>query len=436
MLAPKGPPLLMSADTRRYKAPRGTQDILPDEQPYWDFVRAAASRLCNEFGYGRIESPVFEDSGLFTRGVGEVTDIVEKEMYVFEDRGGQPLALRPEGTAPVCRAYLERGMHNLPQPVRLWYWTPIFRYDRPQAGRYRQHHQFGAEAIGDASASIDAEVIELLWRLYEELNLKDLVLNLNTIGDQECRPGYLEALRDYYSDKLDAVCDDCRSRFDRNRLRLLDCKNERCQPIIARAPAFTDHLCEPCAQHFQDLQTYLRAAGISYELNPRLVRGLDYYTRAVFEFQPLEEGGQSTIGAGGRYDGLIEQLGGRPTPGTGFATGIERIILNLKRQNVEVGGQWRPRVYVAHQTPKAREQAYRLASDLRRAAIPAIGASGGRSLKAQMRHADALGAEYAAIIGERELDDGTVTLKNLQDGTQETVLTDAVKDRVRASDNP
>ncbi|MFQ5473785.1 MAG: histidine--tRNA ligase, partial [Dehalococcoidia bacterium] len=322
------------------------------------------------------------------------------------------------------------------QPVRLRYWTPIFRYDRPQAGRYRQHHQFGAEAIGDASASIDAEVIELLWRLYEELDLKDLVLNLNTIGDQECRPGYLEALRDYYSDKLDAVCDDCRSRFDRNRLRLLDCKNEGYQPIIARAPAFTDHLCEPCAQHFQNLQTYLRAAGISYELNPRLVRGLDYYTRAVFEFQPLEEGGQSTIGAGGRYDGLIEQLGGRPTPGTGFATGIERIILNLKRQNVEVGGQWRPRVYVAHQTPKAREQAYRLASDLRRAAIPAIGASGGRSLKAQMRHADALGAEYAAIIGERELDDGTVTLKNLQDGTQETVLTDAVKDRVRASDNP
>ncbi len=191
MLGEKDQDSHMSADARRYTAPRGTQDIQPDQQPYWDFVRSAAARLCNEFGYGRIETPMFEDSGLFTRGIGEITDIVEKEMYVFDDRGGQPLALRPEGTAPVCRAYLEHGMHNLPQPVRLWYWTPIFRYDRPQAGRYRQHHQFGAEAIGDASASIDAEVIELLWRLYEELGLLDLVLNVNSICDQECRPAYL-----------------------------------------------------------------------------------------------------------------------------------------------------------------------------------------------------------------------------------------------------
>ena len=426
----------MSANARKYKAPRGTQDIQPDQQPYWDLVRSAIARLCNEFGYGRIETPVFEDSGLFSRSVGEATDIVEKERYVFEDRGGQTLALRPEGTAPVCRAYLERGMHNLPQPVRLWYWTPIFRYDRPQAGRYRQHHQFGAEAIGDASAAVDAEVIELLWRLYEELGLHDLVLNINSIGDQECRPAYLDALRDYYREKLDDVCDDCRGRYQRNPLRLLDCKNDRCQPIIAAAPAFAAHLCDPCAAHFTDLQSYLKSAGMSYEVNPRLVRGLDYYTRAVFEFQPLEEGGQSTVGAGGRYDGLIEQLGGRPTPGTGFATGIERIVLNLKRQNVEVGADWHPQVYVAYQTKDAREHVYRLASDLRRAGTPAIGASGDRSLKAQMRAADALNAVYVAIIGERELKDGTVTLKRLQDGTQETVPTNDVAKRVSDPANP
>lgn len=417
----------------RYRAPRGTQDVLPEEQPYWDYIRAAATRLCDEFGYGAIQTPMFEDANVFTRGVGEITDIVEKEMYIFEDRGGQQLALRPEGTAPVCRAYLENGMSSMPQPVRLWYWTPIFRYDRPQAGRYRQHHQFGIEAIGDASASVDAEVIELLWRLYEELGLRDLTLNLNSIGDPVCRPAYLDILRDYYREKLDKVCDDCRSRFERAPLRLLDCKQERCQPIIAEAPTIETHLCEACATHYAELQSYLDAIGIVYLKNPRLVRGLDYYTRAVFEFQPKEEGGQSTIGAGGRYDGLIEQLGGPHTPGTGFATGIERIILNLKRQNIDAGETWRPKLYVVHQTPEARARAYKLASDCRRTGIAAIGASGDRSMKSQLRHADALGAEYAAIIGERELNDGTVTLKRLSDGAQETVAMGDLVGRLRSA---
>src|SRR3990172_6869977 len=233
--------------TREYRAPRGTQDILPEEQPYWDLVRETAAGLCAAFGYSRIETPVFEDASLFTRGVGEVTDIVQKEMYVFQDRGGSDLALRPEGTAPVCRAYLQHGMHPLPQPVRLWYITPIFRYDRPQAGRYRQHHQFGVEAIGDADAMIDAEVIEVLWRLADELGLTGLSLQLNSIGARNCRPAYLHALRDYYRDKLKLVCNDCEGRFERNPLRLLDCKQERCQPTIASAPPITDHLCGECA---------------------------------------------------------------------------------------------------------------------------------------------------------------------------------------------
>jgi histidyl-tRNA synthetase len=353
-------------------------------------------------------------------------------MYVFQDRGGLDLALRPEGTAPVCRAYLEHGLHNQPQPVRLWYWTPIFRYDRPQAGRYRQHHQFGAEAIGDGAPAVDAEVIELLWRLYEGLSLTNLTLHLNSIGDQACRPQYLEILRDYYRDKLDLVCDDCRARFDRNPLRLLDCKQERCQPIIAAAPPITDHLCADCYAHFSDLQSHLTVAEIPFSLNPRLVRGLDYYARTVFEVTPPEEGQQSTVGGGGRYDGLIELLGGKPTPGIGFGSGVERIILNLKRQGVPVPGQKRPDVYIAVQMTAARVPAFRLASELRRAGIAAIVGSGERSLKAQMRHADALGARYAAILGERELHEGTVTLKDLADGTQETVPISNAGSRVKA----
>lgn len=411
--------------------------MLPADQPYWDLVRDTATRICAVFGYGRIDTPIFEEASLFTRGVGEVTDIVQKEMYVFRDRGGLELALRPEGTAPVCRAYLEHGMHNLPQPVRVFYFAPIFRYDRPQAGRYRQHHQFGAEAIGEADASVDAEIIELLWRTYEELGLSGLTLHLNSIGDAVCRPAYLEELRRYYADKLHHVCPDCQARYQRNTLRLLDCKIPQCQPVIAKAPAITERLCQDCARHFDDLRSYLSSAGIPFVLDPRLVRGLDYYTRTVFEVQPPEEGAQSSIGGGGRYDGLIEQLGGRPTPGIGFGSGIERIILNLKRQGVTPQQQPAARVYVASQTPAARTAAFRLASDLRRAGIPAVAGSPGRSLKAQMRHAGAIGAAYAAILGERELADGTATLKRLDTGQQETVpLRDVPGHLARPSSGP
>ncbi len=251
--------------------------------------------------------------------------------------------------------------------------------------------------------------------------LAGLALQLNSIGDRNCRPAYLDTLRDYYRDKLKLVCNDCEGRFERNPLRLLDCKQERCQPIIAGAPPITDHLCDECGQHFASLRSYLDAAGIPATLNPRLVRGLDYYTRTVFEVQPPEEGGQSSIGGGGRYDGLIEELGGRPTPGIGFGSGIERIIINLKRQGIPARGPVRPRVYVAHQATDASTTAYRLASDLRRAGVPAVAASSGRSLKAQMRHADAMGAEYVAILGERELKEGAVTLKRLADSTQKVV---------------
>lgn len=413
-----------SGGAGRYRTPRGTNDVLPEEEPYWRHVREIGERICHRTGYRRIETPMFEDAGVFLRGVGEGTDIVEKEMYIFEDRGGDRLALRPEGTANVCRAYLEHGMQALPQPVRLFYISPVFRYDRPQAGRYRQHTQLGVELIGDDGALADAEVIDVLSTLYDTLGLRGVTLRLNSIGDGECRPGYITKLRAYYADKLDRVCPDCLMRFEKNPLRLLDCKEEPCQSIIAEAPMLSDHLCEACSTHFDALQTQLNALDIAFELSPKLVRGFDYYSRTVFEFLPTEEGSQSSLGGGGRYDGLIELLGGRPTPATGFGTGIERIILNLKRQEIPVPEIAPARVYVAHLSEPAQAAALRVAHRLREGGVVTVVGSAGRSLKAQLRHANGLGARHVAILGEQELAKGEVTLRDMADGEQRSVAED------------
>ena len=420
--------LTMSPGQRRFQAPRGTSDVLPEDEPYWRFVREAGERVCHAHGYRRIETPMFEQAEVFLRGAGTGSDIVEKEVYIFEDRGGDKMALRPEGTANVCRAYLEHGMQALPQPVRLFYLSPVFRYDRPQAGRYRQHTQLGVEAIGDGDALIDAEVIDLLASFYDGLGLSGLTLQLNSIGDGQCRPAYLDELRSYYGDRLDDVCADCRVRYEKNPLRLLDCKEERCQPLIGGAPLLGELLCKPCEEHFAALRSYLDALDISYQVQPRLVRGLDYYTRTVFEFEPAQEGSQSTVGAGGRYDGLMALLGGRPTPGIGFGTGIERIILNLKRQEAPVPELAPPRVYVAHNSAAGRAAALVLAQRLRRAGVATVVGGGGRSLKAQLRHADALSVAYVAILGEKELARGEVTLRDMRDGQQRSVAdTDVAK---------
>jgi len=413
----------------RLQAPRGTKDVLPEDEAYWRFVRATAERVAGLFGYRYIETPVFEDAAVWLRTSGEGTDIVDKEMYVFEDRGGDRLALRPETTAAVCRAYIEHGMANRPQPARLYYFAQKFRYDRPQAGRYRQHTEFGVEAIGDGGAALDAEVIDLLATLYDTLGLTGLELHLNSIGDGACRPAYIQELRAYYDDKLDRVCPDCRVRHRKNPLRLLDCKDERCQPVIAGAPVISERLCAPCAEHFAALRAHLDALGIAYQLDARLVRGLDYYTRTVFEFMPPEEGSQSTVGGGGRYDGLIELLGGHPAPGIGFGSGIERIILNLKRQEAPVPPVEPLRVYVAHTSDATQAAALRLARRLRASGTSAV-VGGGRSLKAQLRHADALGARYAAILGEQELSKGEVTLRDLSNGEQRSVRDEVLADVV------
>ena len=351
-----------------YQAPRGTTDILPKEQAYWRYIEQKMVDVCKLYGYERIDTPAFEDTGLFARSIGEESDIVKKEMYTFEDRGGNKVTLRPEGTAPVCRAYIEHGLHNLPQPVKLYYFAAIFRYERPQAGRYRQHYQFGYEAIGDGDPTLDAEVIDMAWQFFQSLNLQHLSLQLNSIGCKQCRPAYLTALKDYYADCTADLCPDCKTRLKRNPLRLLDCKKPSCQQVANSAPRSVDHLCPECDTHFNQLQKYLGLLGLPFEINHRLVRGLDYYTKTVFEIQPEAEGAQSTLGGGGRYDDLIEELGGKPTPAIGFAAGIERIILNLKKQNIPVPLLPRPQVFIAFIGDEARDEAIKLAATLRRMA--------------------------------------------------------------------
>ena len=402
-----------------FQAPRGTADLLPEEQKYRRYIESKAVALARSYGYGRIDSPVFEDAGLFVRSVGEGTDIVEKEMYTFEDRGGDAITLRPEGTAPVCRAYLEHGMHNLAQPVRMYYFCPVFRYERPQAGRFRQHHQFGVEVLGDANPAVDAEVIELAWRLMHSLGLTDIRLFLNSIGDRESRPKYVAELKTFYSGQYESLCPDCHNRLERNPLRLLDCKVETCRSLGEAAPRSVDHLDPDSLEHWEKLQEYLTAMDIPFQVDHRLVRGLDYYTRTVFEIQPVESGGQSTICGGGRYDGLIEQLGGRPTPGIGFGSGLERLTLNLKRSGVEVADEPAPQYLVANVGEAARVPALELASRIRRAGVGAILSSGSRALRGQMRQANALGIPYVVILGDDEISRGEVVIRDMLTSTQE-----------------
>jgi histidyl-tRNA synthetase len=405
----------------KLQVPRGTQDILPAEQPYWELVRKTAADVAELYGFQRIDTPMFEDTGVFERGVGEGTDIVEKEMYTFEDKGGDSLTLRAEGTAPVVRAYLEHGMYKLPQPVKLYYICPIFRFERPQKGRYRQHHQFGVEALGEMDPALDAEVIELLWTLYARLGLKGLSLQINSIGDAKCRPRYLEELRSFYRAHLDEVCDDDRVRFEKNPLRLLDCKVPSCQGIADRAPHSAEFLCEECSEHFAGLQRSLGRRGLEPNVNFRLVRGLDYYTKTVFEIWPALGGAQSTIGGGGRYDALAEQLGGRPTPGIGFGTGLERIILNYREVHPDGLEPAPAGVFVVTGSAAARHKATELAVALRQAGVSVAGTYGERSFGAQMKAAGASASKFALILGDDELAAGQAALKNLATGEQRAI---------------
>src|SRR6266566_2656087 len=404
----------------QFKALQGFKDILPDEQPYWRMVERVATEVANLYGYRRIETPILEETTLFARTTGEGTDIVEKEMYSFDDRpdkeGNRPnLTLRPEGTAGVVRAYLEHGMFQLAQPVKLYYLNePMFRHEKPQAGRVREHHQFGCEALGDGDPAIDAEMIGLLYDFYTRLGLKHIRVFINSIGDGNCRPQYIERLRDYYRPLLSECCQDCQVRFYKNPLRLLDCKEPQDQAKIAAAPKIVDYLCEPCREHFAAVQRFLSAYDVPFELDPLIVRGLDYYTRTVFEF--TSDLDKLALVGGGRYDGLAEILGGAHTPGIGFGAGIERVIQELKRQKITPREEEQPIAFVVYfgKTPEYKEAAVRTVAELRHAGIRAEMAYGDRSAKSQMKQANNSGASYAVLIGEKEVEGGFVTVKDLQ----------------------
>ncbi len=397
----------------RFQRPTGTLDILPEEQHYWEHVRARARHMAQLAGFERIDVPIFEATDLFARGIGTATDIVEKEMYTFTDRGGNSITLRPEFTAGVVRAYIENGMRVRPQPVKLYSIGPIFRYERPQAGRYRQHTQLNIEILGTQDPAADLEIMLLIWDLYAGLGFRALSLQLNSTGCPKCRPGYVEVLEGYYRQRVDEICDDCRRRLERNPLRVLDCKAEQCQPVIEKAPHILDHLCQECADHFALLREYLDMLDRPYTLNHRLVRGLDYYTKTVFEVWAAGIGAQAAVCGGGRYDGLTELLGGPPTPGVGVAAGLERIILAMKAQGVDVPSLPVPPVFLAHLGPQARREAVRLVDTLRQAGVGAWLACGERGLKSQLRQAGKREARYVVILGENELARGVAAVRDM-----------------------
>ncbi len=405
----------------RYQRPTGTLDTLPEDQHYWYHVRARARHLAELAGFERIDVPMFEATQLFARGVGEGTDIVDKEMYSFKDKGDHEITLRPEFTAGVVRAYIENGMHVRPQPVKLYTFGPIFRYERPQAGRYRQHTQFNVEILGEQDPVADLEVMLLGWDLYADLGFRDLAFQLNSTGCPQCKPGYVAVLKNYYAGHHDEICEDCRRRLERSPLRVLDCKSAKCQPVIAGAPHILDHLCAECDEHFATLREYLELLGRSYAINHRLVRGLDYYTKTVFEVWAAGIGAQAAVCGGGRYDGLAELLGGPPTPGVGFGSGLERIILVMKQLGVEVPPLPTPSVFLAHLGREARREALRLADALRQADVGTWMPFGERGLRSQLREAGKRGTRYAVILGENELAAGVATVRDMQAGEQVSV---------------
>ena len=404
-----------------FQSPKGVRDVLQDEQPYWHAVEEAVWRVVRLYGYERLDLPVFEETALFQRGVGEGTDIVEKEMYTFLDKGGDSMTLRPEFTAGIVRAYIEHGMSSLPKPVKVWTMGPVFRYERPQAGRYRQHIQFDIEALGELDPAVDFEIMCVAWHLYDDLGFRDLHFQINSIGCGQCRPDYLNRLMDYYRHHEKEICEDCRNRLQKNPLRVLDCKQSECQPVIDGAPAISGSLCGECDDHFRALRGYLDDLGRPYQLDHRMVRGLDYYTKTVFEVWAEGIGAQNAVCGGGRYDALAEVLGGPPTPAVGFASGLERIVLTLQHQGCDVPAHRQPRLYFASQGDAAKQKVVALLTELRAVGVDGTMGFGNRSLKAQLREANRRGAEYTVIIGEEEMSKEGTLIKTMEGGIQEFV---------------
>ncbi len=417
------------------QALKGTHDILPEEVYKWDYMEGVIRDVCSRYGYKEIRTPIIEATELFQRGIGDTTDVVTKEMYTFKDRGDRSVTLRPENTASAVRAYLEHKMYGDQQVHKMFYIGSMFRYDRPQAGRYREFHQFGLEVLGASSPLADAEVIAMACEIFHRLGLKDLDLHLNSIGDRNCRPVYRQKLIEFFEAKKDQLCDDCRERLYKNPLRILDCKEEGCKRASVGAPEITDFLCDECHGKFEAVKHYLDALGISYTVDPRLVRGLDYYTNTAFEIQYPPLGAQSAVCGGGRYDGLVEEIGGPSTPGIGFAIGLERLLLALEMQNLIPTPAETKKVYIAALGEEAVAEGFKIQEDLRSRHILTDMDLQNRSLKGQMKQAGRMKAVYTVIIGSNELEKGRAVVKTMETGIQQEIPFAEVADYIDKEEN-
>ncbi|MBR6737643.1 MAG: histidine--tRNA ligase [Clostridia bacterium] len=405
--------------------PKGTKDVLPLESYKWHYIENIARETASLFGVKEIRTPTFEHTELFLRGVGDTTDIVNKEMYTFEDKGKRSITLKPEGTAGVARAFIENGLVSLPMPVKMYYITPVFRYERPQAGRLREHHQFGVEFYGAKSADIDAEVILLANTLLTKAGL-NVKLNINSMGCEKCRKEYNAKLKEFFKDNLSNMCPTCKERYEKNPLRILDCKEEGCKKINENAPSILDFLCDECSEHFESLKAHLDVAGLEYAINPKIVRGLDYYTKTVFEFVTTSLGSQGTVCGGGRYDKLIEQIGGTSVPGVGFGMGLERVIMLMEAEGVNIPNDDKVTVFIASMGESANKKAFELSYKLRLKGVSAETDHIGRSFKSQFKYADKIGAKYVIALGDDELLSGVCKVKKMADGTESEIKLDKV----------
>lgn len=415
---------------KQLQSPKGMHDILPGDQIWWDEMRKISADIAQFYNFSPIETPVLEQVELFERSVGTSTDIVEKEMFTLKTKGGDRLVLRPEGTASIARAYIEHGLSHMPQPLKVWYAEPMFRHESPQAGRFRAFHQTGFEIIGgNIDALFDAQIILSLHRFLEAANIKSLTIQINSIGCKVCRPNYLKKLINYYKDKTKKLCNDCRNRLEANPLRLLDCKKETCVPIKADAPSLLDHLCATCKDHFKSVLEYLDELGIIYTLNPYLVRGLDYYSRTVFEI--FSDASPLALAGGGRYDYLIELLGGQPTPGVGGAIGLERVIEAMKAANLKPNVKFKPTIYLVHLGDVAKRKSLKIIEMFRSSGIRVKESLGKDSLKNQLRSADRERANLALILGQKEVYEESIILRDLDSGTQESILISKVVEEVK-----
>ena len=412
------------------KSIKGTQDTLPSESYKIQFVEQSVLEIAKNYGYKEIRVPVFEHTELFQRGVGDTTDVVQKEMYTFEDKGGRSITLRPEGTAGVVRSYIEHGLFNEAQPQKVCYLISCYRYEKPQAGRLREFHQFGCECFGTASPAADAELISLVNDIFAFLDVKNLKIQINSIGCPECRKNYHKALQEYFESRKDELCGTCLGRLERNPMRILDCKSPVCSDIAKDAPKVTDYLCDECDEHFKKVQQYLDAMNIPYEVNPSIVRGLDYYTKTVFEFVSTEIGAQGTVCGGGRYDGLVEEIGGSHTPALGFAMGMERLLMLMEAQGIEFPPEAKCDLYIASMGENATLKASQIASDVRGNGMHAQFDIVGRSVKAQMKYANKIGAAYTVVLGDSEIEAGIAKVKNMADGSETEMNIDDIAEEI------